>query len=190
LSAHGGYLLRPEALRSLDLVEVARSALALEGVDASEAAIQVSVLRSPGVLRVAFDAPFTPYGRGGALWYRDHHAFARLASKRSSGTAHVYAIDADAFESVTSYASGHPVGGDSVVYDELEMDFGEEEGTDVHSFEEMRARWPIGHLGQIFGVTRDELLHMPWNQSVLLQLGDERRDDGGERRRLTALLLP
>jgi hypothetical protein len=188
LSAHGGYLLRPEGLRSLDLVEVARSALALEGQDPSEASIQVSVLRSPGVLRVAFDAPFTPYGRRGALWYRDHHAFARLTSERIAGAAHVYAIDADTFESVTSYASGHKVGGDSVVYDEVEMDFGDDEGTDVTAFEEMRARWPIGHLGQIFGVTRDELLHLPWNQSVLLPLRDG--VDDGERRRLSALILP
>ena len=189
MSAHGGYLLRPEGLKSLDLVELARSALAFEGEDPSEAAIQVSVLRSPGVLRVAFDAPFTPYGRRGALWYRDHHAFARLTSERIAGAAHVYAIDADAFEAVTSYASGHAVGGESVVYDELEMDFGEEEGTDVTSFEGMRAKWPIGHLGQIFGVTRDELLHMPWNESVLLRLGRE-GDDERERRRLTALIFP
>lgn len=189
MSAHGGYLLRPQGLKSLDLVEVARSALAFEGEDPSEASIQVSVLRSPGVLRVAFDAPFTPYGRRGALWYRDHHAFARLASRRIAGAAHVYAIDADTFESVTSYASGHQVGGESVVYDELEMDFGEEEGTDVTSFEGMRAKWPIGHLGQIFGVTRDELLHMPWNQSVLLRL-DQGGTDEGERERLSALILP
>jgi hypothetical protein len=189
LSAHGGYLLRPESLRSLDLVEVARSALAFEGADPSDAAIQVSVLRSPGVLRVAFDAPFTPYGRRGALWYRDHHAFARLASEHIAGAAHVYAIDADRFESVTSYASGHKVGGDSVVYDEVEMDFGDEDGTDVTAFEEMRARWPVGHLAQVFGLTRDELLHLPWNQSVLLQLGKGGADEA-ERLRLTALLLP
>ena len=189
MSAHGGYLLRPDSLRVLDLVQVARSALALEGEDPSEAAIQVSVLRSPGVLRVAFDAPFTPYGRRGALWYRDHHAFARLASERIAGAAHVYAIDADSFESVTSYASGHQVGGESVVYDELEMDFGEEEGTDVTRFEEMRAKWPIGHLGQIFGVTRDELLHLPWNQSALLRLGKDGADEG-ERLRLAALIPP
>jgi len=189
LSAHGGYLLRPEGLRSLDLVELARSALALEGEDPSDAAIQVSVLRSPGVLRVAFDAPFTPYGRRGALWYRDHHAFARLTSERIAGAAHVYAIDADTFESVTSYAAGHRVGGESVVYDELEMDFGDEDGTDVTVFEEMRARWPIGHLGQVFGVTRDELLHLPWNQSVLLQLGKGGVDEA-ERGRLLSLILP
>jgi hypothetical protein len=189
LSAHGGYLLRPEGLRSLDLVEVARSALALERWDPSEASIQVSVLRSPGVLRVAFDAPFTPYGRRGALWYRDHHAFARIASERIAGAVHVYAIDPDSFEAVASYASGHRVGGEAVVYDELEMDFGEEEGADVTSFEAMRAKWPIGHLGQIFGVTRDELLHLPWNESVLLKLGGGAGDDR-ERARLSALILP
>src|SRR4051794_33938949 len=136
LSAHGGYLLRPEGLRSLDLVEVARSALRQEGEDPAEASLQVSVLRSPGVLRVAYDAPFT-YGRRGALWYRDHHAFARLTSEHTTGAAHVYAIDADTFEAVWSYAKGHRVGGESVVYDELEMDFDDEEGLVVGDFEQM-----------------------------------------------------
>ncbi|HEY8205997.1 MAG TPA: hypothetical protein VIG99_00855 [Myxococcaceae bacterium] len=170
MSAHGGYLLRPEGLRSLDLVELARSALGVEGEDPAESSIQVSVLRSQGVLRVAYDAPFT-YGRRGALWYRDHHAFARLASELAPGTAHAYAIDADIFEAVISYAAGRKVGGETVVYDDLEMDFGDdEESLKVTDFEQMRARWPIGHLGQIFGVTRDDLLHLPWHESVLLKL--------------------
>src|SRR5262249_19711250 len=109
VSAHGGYLLRTEDLRSLDLVALAREALAQEGEDAADASVQVSVLRPPGVLRVAYDAPFT-YGRRGARWYRDHHAFARVASARTSGTVHAYAIDADAFEAVSSYAAGRRVG--------------------------------------------------------------------------------
>ena len=190
MSAHGGYLLRPEGLQSLDLVELAREALARDGEDPQDVSIQVSVLRRPGVLRVAYDAPFS-YGRRGAKWYRDHHAFARLASERLSSTAHVYAIDADTFETVCSYAGGRKVGGELLVYDELEMDFGDENGLDVTDFEQMRARWPMGRLGQIFGVTRDELLHLPWNESVLLKLGGDRSVDGdGERERLTALIQP
>lgn len=188
LSAHGGYLLRPEGLQSIDLVELAREALALDGEDPSDASIQVSV-RRPGVLRVAYDAPFG-YGRRGARWYRDHHAFARLASERISSAAHAYAVDADTFESVCSYASGRKVGGETLVYDELEMDFGDELGLDVTVFERMRARWPIGHLGQIFGLTRDELSHLPWNESVLLSLGADRGGDDQERERLSALILP
>lgn len=189
MSAHGGYLLRPEGLRSLDLVELARSALGEEGEDLAEASIQVSLLRSQGVLRVAYDAPFT-YGGRGARWYRDHHAFARLASERAPGTTHVYAIDPDAFEAVGSYAAGRRVGGETVVYDDLEMDFGDGEGSvAVADFEQMRAKWPIGHLAQIFGVTRDDLLHLPWQDSALLRLRSGERDVE-ERERLSALILP
>jgi len=187
LSAHGGYLLRPQGLQSADLVDLAREALSLEGEDPGEAAIQVSALRT-GVLRVAYDAPFT-YGRRGAHWYRDHHAFARAASQRSPAPVHVYAIDADVFETVWTYAGGRNVGGESVRYDELEMDFGDEDGLDVTAFEAMRAEWPVGHLGQILGVNRDELLHLPWSESVLLRLAAG-RDDEQERRRLSELMGP
>lgn len=185
MSAHGGYLVRAEGLRSLDLVALAREALSADGEPPDDAALQVSVLRRPGVLRVAYDAPFT-YGSKGARWYRDHHALARLASERGAGASHVYAIDADVFESVASYGNGRKVGGETVVYADFEMDFGDDEGLDVTAFEQMRARWPIGHLGQIFGVSRDELLHLPWNESVLLRLGGDR--DEVEREKLSALM--
>jgi hypothetical protein len=40
------------------------------------------------------------------------------------------------------------------------------------------------------GPAREELLHLPWNESVLLRLGADRSADDRERERLSALILP
>jgi hypothetical protein len=167
LDAHGGYLLRPEGLSSRELAELAQEALSIEGLDPMETSLQVSVLPSQRVMRVAYDAPFT-YGRRGARWYRDHHAFARLASRKIQGAIHAYAIDPSVFEAVFSFGNGRRVGGESFRYEEAEMDFEEE---DEASFEKMREKWPLGHLAKVFGVSRQVLLRLPWHESALWPLG-------------------
>lgn len=180
MEAHGGYLCRLESLDGLGLMRLASRALAIEGHDPSSASLQVSVIPRRKVVRLAYDAPFT-YGRRGAGWYEHHHALAELISAEMRVTVHAYVLLPELLEEVVGYGNGRKVGGERLIYDEVESDSGP---MDDASFAKLQSRWPLGHLAYVFGVTRDELLALPRTPSALLPL------DGSEAPELTRLLRP
>jgi hypothetical protein len=168
VEAHGGYLCRLDSLSPGQLISLAREALASDQASAEGCSIQVSALLPKRVVRLAFDAPHT-YGRQGAHWYQTHHALARLLSLHRQVNVHAYVLDPDCFEEVATYGSGRRVGGDRVDYDELEL-CDEEAAFDDQAFVRARERWPLGHLAQILGVSRDSLEMLPRARSYLLNL--------------------
>jgi hypothetical protein len=181
MEAHGGYLLRLEDFDSERLVGAARLALAQEGLAAEmDAALSLTVMPDRKVVRLAFDAPFT-YGRMGARWYENHHAFAKLLSRELDTAVHAYVLDPDEMEMVTTYGNGTCVGGERLMYEDFDPG---EAVDDEHQFERVKRRWPLGHLAHVFGLSREELLRMPRAKSVLLNL------DGSTPRTVLADLLP
>ncbi len=158
LEAHGGYLIRLETFRGLELVRLAREALAQDGVSGPLPSLHVSVIRRRKVIRLAFVGP-SPGARLDASWYSEHHALPRLLSRASNATVHTYVYEPGEGEQVIAYGNGHRVGGDGVVYADVELS-GEEELDDA-AFMRLRAHWPMGHLAYVFGVTREDLLGMP-----------------------------
>ncbi|MBX5482852.1 MAG: hypothetical protein IRZ16_13580 [Myxococcaceae bacterium] len=174
MESHGGYLCRLDSVDASNLVRVARQAIRLEGVkDPSDVSLLVSVIPERSLVRLAWDAPFT-YGRSGARWYATHHELAVLVSRKLRTTVHAYVFDVNESEEVTSYGNGARVGGERLVLsdfeppDDLEVDIASDEAW----FESLRAKWPLGHLARVYGVTRDELIRMPrYATSVLLDLG-------------------
>jgi hypothetical protein len=157
------------------LVRLAREALALDGVSGSLPSLHVTVIRRRKVVRLAFLGP-RKAGAHGARWHADHHALPRLLSRAANATVHVYAYDPEEGEEVIAYGNGRRVGGDQVVYGDVELS-GEEEQDDA-AFTRMRARWPIGHLAYVFGLTREELLGLPRAaSSVVLTLDAEDTED-------------
>jgi hypothetical protein len=184
LEAHGGYLIRIESFHGLELVRLAREALALDGVSGVLPSLHVTVIRRRKVVRLAFTGPHAA-GRQDARWYADHHALARMLSRAANATVHVYVYDPEEREQVIAYGNGHRVGGDQVVYEDVELS-GEEEEDDA-AFKRMRARWPMGHLAYVFGLTREELLGMPRSSpAVVLTLDAMAAQD--EQERLKVLL--
>jgi hypothetical protein len=95
-----------------------------------------------------------------AHWYADHHALARVLSRAANATVHTYVFDPDSHEEVIAYGNGRRVGGDKLVYDDVELPEGTGEMDDA-AFSQMRSRWPLGHLAYVFGLKRDDLLRMP-----------------------------
>ncbi|MFL5350286.1 MAG: hypothetical protein ACJ8AT_36385 [Hyalangium sp.] len=120
--------------------------------------LHVSVIRRRKVIRLAFVGP-TPAARLAAGWYAEHHALPRLLSRAANATVHAYVFDPAEGEQVIAYGNGHRVGGDEVLYADVELS-GEEELDDA-AFTRLRARWPMGHLAYVFGLTREDLLGMP-----------------------------
>lgn len=185
LEAHGGYLIRLETFNGLDLARMAREALALEGVAGVLPSLHVSVIRRRKVIRLAFTGAQAS-GSAAAGWYADHHALARMLSRAANATVHVYVYDPQEREQVIAYGNGHRVGGDKVVYEDVELS-GEEEMDDA-AFTRLRSRWPMGHLAYVFGLTREELLGLPRaSPSVVLSLDAADARDAEER---LELLLP
>jgi hypothetical protein len=141
--------------------------------------LHVTVIRRRKVVRLAFTGPHAA-GRHGARWYADHHALARMLSRAANATVHVYVYDPEEREQVIAYGNGHRVGGDQVVYEDVELS-GEEEQDDA-AFTRMRSRWPMGHLAYVFGLTREELLGMPRSSSgVVLSLDAAGAQEAEER---------
>jgi hypothetical protein len=158
LEAHGGYLVRLESLGGLELIRLAREALALDGAPGATG-LQVTVNRRRKVVRLAYVGPFTA-GRQGAHWYGAHHALPRLLSRAANVTVHAYTYDPDEGEQVIAYGNGRRVGGERVVYEDVELP-GRPEDVDEAAFKHMQERWPMGHLAYVFGLTRKELLRLP-----------------------------
>ncbi len=162
--AHGGYLCRLESLPGAELQRLAREALESEGEAPDGAGLLVSVAKK--VVRLAYDAPHT-YGRRGAHWYAEHHALAARLSTALGATVHAYVFDPDELEQVISYGGGHQVGGETLHYEDAEVD---DEDLSEEAFERLRERWPMGRLGRLLGLRRAELLRLPYARSVLLPL--------------------
>jgi len=162
--AHGGYLCRLETLDGGELPRLARESLEADGQPAEGAGLLVSVLRK--VVRFAYDAPHT-YGRRGAQWYGEHHALAARLSTAFGVTVHAYVFDPDEREQVVSYGDGHQVGGETLRYEEAEI---EDEVFSEAAFDKLREGWPMGRLGRLLGLDRSELLRLPYARSVLIPL--------------------
>ncbi len=170
LEAHGGYLFILEQLcPTAELVRLARQALAEDGHNGESCSIAVSRVPGKKVTRLAFDSPHT-YGRRGALWYEEHHAFARLLSSQANTRVHVYVLDPEDYERVITYAAGRSVGGEALRYDDVDPP---PEGTGEHEFKQIQSQWPLGYLAQLLGVTRADLVSLPRAPSVLLELDAE-----------------
>lgn len=169
-----------EGIDAPGVVELARQAVTLEGLDPSTCHLQISAIPRCKVVRFAIDGAHA-YGRVGARWYEKHHALASVLSNALAITVHSYVVD-DEFEQVMSYGGGRWVGGDKLRYDEVDF-----EGVDLDetAYERLKARWPLGHLAYVFGVTRAELMRLPRSPSALLPLdGRASADD------LTAIVAP
>jgi hypothetical protein len=181
--AHGGYLVRLERFAGLELVRLAREALAMDlGVQAVGVGLRVSVSPRRKVIRLAYVGAHEG-GRRGAHWYSAHHALARLLSQEANLTVHAYVFDPEEGEDVMAYGNGRRVGGEKLVYEDVELPCAPE-ALDEAAFARLRSRWPLGHLAYIFNLTRQELLALPRAPaSLLLDL------EGGEAgERLDALL--
>jgi hypothetical protein len=117
------------------------------------------VHRKRKLVRLAYEgAPVAE--RQGAHWYEEHHALARLLSRASNSTVHTYVFDPDSHEQVIAYGNGRRVGGDKLVYEDVELP-GETDEMDDAAFAQMRSRWPLGHLAYVFGLKREDLLRLP-----------------------------
>ncbi len=166
IAAHGGYLFRAESLAGIDLQAVARASLESDGVAEPSSGLFICRDVDTRLLRLAYDGPHT-YGPAGADWYRSHHALARALSVALPMTVHAYAFDPDRFEAVAAYAGGAVVGGETLVYEALDL---EVEELSEAAFEAERQRWPMGRLARLFGLTREELLRLPYAEGTLLSL--------------------
>ncbi|MBL8924051.1 MAG: hypothetical protein JNJ54_34660 [Myxococcaceae bacterium] len=165
MEAHGGYLCRFEDMDVTWLQQVARSALEEDGQSAVDVGLQVTVLGGAGLVRFSWDAPFT-YGRAGARWYLSHHALARRLSEHLKTALHVYVFDPDELEQVMAYGNGRRVGGELLRYVDVDFD----ESDDEAAFEKLKAKWPLGHLARVLGVAREELIRLPRQSMVLIDL--------------------
>jgi hypothetical protein len=162
--AHGGYLCRLESLEGGELPRLGRLSLEEDGQPSEGAGLLVSVVKK--VVRFAYDAPHT-YGRRGAQWYGRHHALAARLSTAFGVSVHAYVFDPDELEQVVTYGGGRRVGGETLRYDDAEVDDHE---LSEEAFEEVRERWPMGRLGRLLGLSRAELLRLPYAPSVLVPL--------------------
>ena len=158
LEAHGGYLIRVESLGGLGLLELARQALVQDGAPA-DSLLSVSVYRRRKVIRLALDGSHTA-GRLGSHWYSEHHALARLLSQAAGVTVHSYVYDPQEYEEVLTFGGGQHVGGERLLYDEVELPECLDGEFDDEAFTRMQARWPLGHLAWVYGVERDLLLQL------------------------------
>jgi hypothetical protein len=162
--AHGGYLCRLESMAGEELPRLARESLEADGQQSDGAGLLISVVKK--VVRFAYDAPHT-YGRRGAQWYGKHHALAARLSTAFGVTVHAYVFDPDELEQVVTYGGGQRVGGETLRYDDAEI---EDDALSEEAFEKLRQRWPMGRLGRLLGLARAELLRLPYARSILVPL--------------------
>src|SRR5260370_15077585 len=141
-TAHGGYLFRLERLSARRLTALAKEALVLEREQIPGSSILVSLVHPARIVRLAYRARFTERSNR-ARWYLTHHALARLLSSDLSSAVHVYALDPEELEEVTSYGKGRRGGGERLAYDQLELPAGE--GGDLRdaAFNPQKQRWPL-----------------------------------------------
>jgi hypothetical protein len=167
LEAHGGYICKLSDLESVQIVQLARESLRMDGEDPDDASLLISFGARNRVARIAYDAPHT-YGRRGARWYQNHHTLARVLSVELGFAVHAYVFDPEELEEVATYADGRRVGGERLVYDDADFP----DVPDEESFDRLKERWPMGRLATILGIPREELLRLPRASSVLLSLSE------------------
>ena len=170
-TAHGGYLFRLERLSASRLTALAKEALVLEREQIPGTSIQVSLVHPARIVRLAYRARFTERGNR-ARWYLTHHALARLLSSDLSSAVHVYALDPEELEEVTSYGKGRRVGGERLEYDQLELPEREDGVLSEVAFNREKQRWPLGHLARILGVERRLLESIPELPKLPLSLDE------------------
>lgn len=183
--AHGGYLVRLETFSGLELVRLAREALRLDlgGQDVEGASLRVSVSTRRKVIRLAYEGVHEA-GRLAAHWYGAHHSLPRLLSGAANVTVHAYVFDPEEGEEVIGYGNGRRVGGEQLLYEDVDLPCAPE-ALDDAAFARLRSRWPLGHLAYICNLTREELVALPRAAaSVLLKL------TGSEAGELLDGLLP
>ncbi len=168
LEAHGGYLIRTESLSGLRLVELARRALVEDGAP-EDTLLSVSVYRRRKIVRLALVGPHNR-GRQGSHWYSHHQALARLLSREAGLTVHCYVYDPQEYEEVMAFGGGQNVGGERLLYDEVELPECVDGDFDDEAFARMQAHWPLGHLAWVYGVERDLLLQLHRMQETRLAL--------------------
>lgn len=167
VEAHGGYLSRYEDVDVSWLQQLGRDAVESDGVDPQTCGLLVTVIPGQRVVRFAFDGPHT-YGRQGARWYLNHHAFARRLSEHLNQTVSAYCFDPEELEQVVNYGNGRRVGGELLRYEDVELD--DDADDDDVSFEAMKQKWPLGHLARVLGIERDTLIKVPRQSSALIEL--------------------
>lgn len=178
MNAQGGYFTRLENFDGVDLVALAHQALAEDGAEDAFGSLRITVNARRKLVRLAFEGPGAQ-GLDGARWYLQHHAFARLLSSRIRNVVHAYVHDPDELELVVAYGNGRQVGGERLVYADVELPDDFDELDDV-AFERLRSRWPLGHLAYVIGIRRDELLSMPRAPGRVISLaerGEHRLDE-------------
>ncbi len=170
VESHGGYLCQYEDVDVQWLQRLARQAIEADGTLADDCGLMVSILPGGKVVRFAFDGAHT-YGRNGARWYLNHHAFARRLSEHLGVVIHAYVFDPDELEQVVSYGKGRKVGGECLKYEDAELP-DEDDDSDT-SFEKLKSKWPMGHLARVLGVEREALLKLPRQTTALIDLTGE-----------------
>lgn len=172
LQAHGGYLLRIETLKGLELAHLAREALARDqGPEGCSLVVSVHARRK--VVHLAYEAPLG-VERQEARWYGEHLALPRLLSQAAGVTVHAYVYEPRKYEEVLAFGAGRHVGGDRLVYDEVELP---EEQMDDVAFARLQSRWPLGHLAYVFGLQREQLLRLPQVPQVRVALDGTGTDE-------------
>lgn len=158
LDAHGGYLIRVESLSGLKLLDLARRAIEEEGLP-SDTQLSLAVYPRRKVVRLAFEGVQTA-GRWGSHWYSEHQALARLLSRAAGVTVHSYVYDPIEYEEVMAFGAGQHVGGERLLYEQVELPECVDGEFDDEAFARMQARWPLGHLAWVYGVERELLLRL------------------------------
>lgn len=171
-----------ESLRELDVAALARSVLALEGLEPDGVSLQVSVHPRRKVVRLAFRGTEIFEGLRGARWHAQHHLLASQLSLRSGGAVQVYAVIPGELEKVATYGNGRRVGGETLSYDDVELT--DAQASDDEAYALLQKSWPLGHLAHVFGLSRDELLGLAGRPGLLIGL------DGAEQVDLQEALLP
>ena len=180
-TSHGGYLFRLEDLTMARLLALAKEALQLEQESSADCSVRLCLVHPGKIVGVCYEAPFTRQADPGR-WYLTHHALARLLSRELSSAVHVYVLDPDELEEVTSYAKGRRVGGERLEYADIELP---EEDDGGAAFELEKESWPVGHLARILGVERELLEGIPRLRAVALSF-----DEGALATSSWEVLLP
>jgi|SRR6218665_644933 len=158
LEAHGGYLIRVESLGRLNLASLARQALIEDGAP-PDTVLALSVHHRRKIVRLALECPLTE-GPQGARWYSAHQSLARGLSRSAGVTVHAYVYDPQEYEEVQAFGRGQHVGGERLMYNEVELPEALDGEFDDRAFAQMQSRWPLGHLAWVFGVEREQLLRL------------------------------
>ena len=149
MDAHGGYLCRLESLDGPALVQLAQRALASEG--GALRPLPCTSRSSPGARSSGWRTrPRSPLGARAVAGDQQHQLLASIVSAELRITVHAYVVLPDQREEVVGYGNGRKVGGERLVYDQVELPDGE---LDDVAFAKLQSKWPLGHLAYVFGVS-------------------------------------